>query len=140
MNKADNVFFGVTLPELEPLLAALADTQDILLFHNCPDNSIGEILTVRELKNVISSPEFADSHQYKDIEFDYEPSLEILTPGRKIELLAEAKAFADIKELQDAGIIWPITYEAEGVKWVNPVSPDVIVELAEKIKTFRAKK
>ncbi len=84
-----------------------------------------------------------DDPKYKDTWNDEYHWLEVLSPERLAEVMAKEKIDAEIEELEAAGIQGPFYYDEDYCGYPTPVfiiSPDNIIELAEKIKAFRAKK
>lgn len=92
-------------------------------------------LTVKQLKEEMKDPRFAECF------FDDYQWLEVLSPERLAEVIAQENIEAEIKGLAEAGIKGPFYFEDHHYpERYFLISPDGILELAEKIKAFRAKK
>lgn len=124
--------------DLNKALADLPDEQQLLHSIDSYDGF--------SFKYRISAGDFKkqnDDPKYKSNWDDDYHGLEVLSPERLGEVMAKEKVDAEIKELEAAGIQGPFYYDEDCCGYPNPVfiiSPDDIIELAEKIKAFRAKK
>lgn len=122
--------------DLVNALAALADDQQLLneSTSHCGFSSERR-LTVKQFKEEMKDPKFPEYF------FDDYQYLEILSPERLAEVIAQENIDAEIKELAEAGIQGPFYFEDNHYPERHfLISPDGIIELAEKIKAFRAEK